>query len=178
MKQTPVFTEGLKDVRFFATDFDGVHTDGCAYVFQSGVESVRVNRRDGLGYDMLKKASIPACIISKEKNAVVAARAEKLRIPCYQAVTTGEGKREVLKRITAQMGISQKEVLYIGDDINDLPVLHWAGVAICPADAHPLVLELMRTLPFGYVAQRRGGEGVIREMVELILGARGLPLAF
>lgn len=167
----------LRSVQLFATDFDGVHTDGYAYVDQTGVESVRVSRKDGLAYDMLKKAGVSACIISKETNAVVAARAKKLRVPCEYAVASGEGKREVLERAAAEHGASQAATLYIGDDINDIPVLEWAGVPACPADAHPLVLASVETRG-GYVATRRGGESVIREIVEAMLGARGLPLAF
>lgn len=167
----------MKVVRLVATDFDGVHTNGFVFVDQNGIESVRVSRKDGLAFDMLKKASIDACIISKEANPVVAARAAKLRIPCHQAVATGEGKREILERITHELRLSPGNVLYMGNDLNDIEALTWAGVPACPADSHSKVLALVRSRG-GYVAKQNGGDAVIREVVETILEAKGLPLAF
>ncbi len=171
------FARRLRGVRLFVTDFDGVHTDGFAYVDQNGLESVRVNRRDGLAYDMLRKARIVCYIVSKETNPVVKARAAKLGVPCKHGVASGDDKRSILENANSALGISPEATLYIGDDINDLCALEWAGVSVCPADAHPSVIELV-TSRGGYVAARRGGEGVIREVVELLLNARGLPLAF
>jgi len=173
-----MYSVDLSRVRLVATDFDGVHTDGMVYVTEQGVESVRVNRRDGLGYDMLRKAAIHTCIISKEMNTVVAARARKLNVACYSGVRDGEGKLGILKSVAASIGLSTpEEVVYIGDDVNDIQALEWAGIPICPADADLHVLRLVRSRR-GYVTHAKGGEGVIREVVEQLLKAKGLPFEF
>ena len=159
----------LVRIKLFATDFDGVHTDGTVLVNQDGIESVRVSRKDGLGLEMLRQAGIEVCIISKETNPVVAARARKLGIPVCQSVETGDGKREILERLAAERGITLEQVLYMGDDVNDIPALKIASVAAAPADCHELVRPICHL-----VSKRRGGHHAIREIIDLLLAARGL----
>src|SRR3989338_9044570 len=105
----------LENIRLVATDFDGVHTNGCVHVDEHGVESVTCSRKDGLGIDLLKKAGIEVHVISKERNPVVAARCNKLKISFDQAVHDSDGKLEILKRITEEKGLSPEQVLYMGD---------------------------------------------------------------
>lgn len=177
MTVTEALNEKLRLVQYIATDFDGVHTDGCVLVGDDGGESVFCNRRDGLAYDALRSAKIGASIISKETNRVVAQRARKLQIPHRLGVGTARSKRDVLTKIAGELQMLPGQFLYIGDDVNDLEVLAWVGVPVCPADAHPRVLELVQSLG-GYVTNRCGGEGVIREVVELLFEAKGLPFEF
>jgi 3-deoxy-D-manno-octulosonate 8-phosphate phosphatase (KDO 8-P phosphatase) len=142
-------------------DFDGVLTDNRVLVFDDGHEAVVCNRADGLAFDLLRREEIPAMILSTEKNPVVAARAKKLKVPFLQ----GAGdKKTVLQEYCRQEGIRLGEVLYVGNDLNDLAAMRIVGHRVCPADAHPEVRSICQT-----VLRSRGGEGVARELVETVL---------
>lgn len=154
----------FKKIKLLAMDFDGVMTDGMVYINQKGEEMVRCSRKDGLGIEMLRRAGISACVISKEANSVVTARCNKLKIPCWQKVENGEGKAEILKRIMAEQGLFSEEVAYLGDDLNDLEPLKVAGIAITVADGHEAVKKVA-----DYVTKAKGGEHAVREVCELIL---------
>lgn len=155
------------NVLMLATDFDGVHTDGYVYVDQSGMEMVRCSRRDSLGLEMLAKAGVECCVISKEKNPVVARRCEKLGITCYQGVETGDGKREILRRIMAERELRPAQVAYMGDDLNDLAAFELAGIRVTVADGHEQLKKCA-----SYVARARGGEHALREVADLIIDAK------
>lgn len=165
--------EKITKIKLFATDFDGVHTDGKVTVDENGIESVRCSRKDGLGYDMLAKAGIHTCVISKEGNHVVSQRCKKLKIPCYQGVSAGEEKLEILKRVTADLGLTSDQVLYMGDDLNDLEPLKYAGVAVTVKNGHHELHKIA-----DYITTRDGGDHAIREVCELLLSAKGLPFRF
>lgn len=165
-------SDKLKEIKLVATDFDGVHTDGFVYQDQSGKESVRCSRRDGLGIEMLKRAGIKVCVISKETNPVVEARCKKLDIEFYQKIVDGDGKLQILKRILKENNLVPQNVLYVGDDINDLDCLKYAGVAITVLDHHYL-LDMC-----DYVTTRKGGDHAIREVCELLLTAQEGKIIF
>ncbi len=151
------------DVDALITDFDGVHTDDTATVSTDGVEAVRVSRSDGMGVELLRAAGVPVLVLSKERNAVVAARAAKLRIPVLHGV---DDKASALQRWCAEQGIDPARVAYVGNDVNDLPALEIVGWPIAVADAHPAVRAAART-----VLTRSGGHGAVREVAELVLAA-------
>jgi len=164
----------LQKVRLIAMDFDGIHTDGCVYTDQDGRETVRCSRIDGLGLEMIrKKTKIALCVVSKEVNPVVSSRCKKLQIASYQAIENSEGKLEILKRIMAEQGISPEEVVYMGDDLNDIAVLRYVGVPITVPNGHPLVKNVCV-----YITTASGGNGAIRELCEAILAANGVELKF
>lgn len=164
--------ERAKRVRLVCLDFDGTLTDGMVYVDETGRETVRCSRRDSLGIEMLQAAGVAVCVISKEANPVVAVRCAKMKVRCEQAVTTGEGKAEILQRTVAQMDLSLEEVAYMGDDVNDLPALKIAGLAVAPADAHSLVRVVV-----SHVTEAAGGCHAVRELCDLILKAQGKAIA-
>ena len=91
--------EKFSRIKLLATDFDGVMTDGLVYVDQDGKETVRCSRKDGMGVELLKKHGVTVGVLSKETNPVVTARCNKLKIPVWQGIATGEGKLEILQRI-------------------------------------------------------------------------------
>jgi YrbI family 3-deoxy-D-manno-octulosonate 8-phosphate phosphatase len=149
------------DIALVAFDFDGVLTDNRVLVMQDGTEAVFCNRADGLGFDILRKNGIAAMILSTEKNPVVAARAAKLKVPVLHGV---EEKGQALETYCSAAGIPLARVLFVGNDINDLPAIRRAGYSLCPFDAHPAVVAACdRRL------KTRGGAGVVREVVEKIL---------
>jgi N-acylneuraminate cytidylyltransferase len=142
-------------------DFDGVLTDDRVYVNQHGEETVAAHRGDGMGISQLKKAGIEVVILSKEKNPVVKARADKLGIPAYQGI---DEKGKELQSLMADKGISSEQVVYLGNDINDLPCFPLVGLAAAVADAHPKVIERAQL-----VLSKNGGYGAVRELSDLIL---------
>lgn len=139
-------------------DFDGVLTDNRVLVFDDGHEAVFCNRADGLGFHLLRKAGFPVLILSTERNRVVAARAKKLNVPCLHGI--GD-KKLALQNYCRKRGVRLKDVLYVGNDVNDLAAMQSAGHCACPADAHPKVRALCHT-----ILRSRGGEGVARELAE------------
>lgn len=151
-----------KTVRLLALDFDGVLTDDHVIVDQNGVESVRCSRSDGMGLRLLReKKGIEAVVISSEVNPVVARRCEKLNIPCIHGTMQ---KADVLRDYIAGKGIDPSEVIYVGNDLNDLPCFPVAGCAVCPADAHEQVKN-----EADIILTCKGGEGAIRELCDLLI---------
>ena len=110
----------FKSISLLVYDFDGVLTDNTVYVDQNGQETVRVHRGDGLAISLLKKAGSQQLILSTEKNPVVSKRAEKLGIPVIQG---SDSKLICLEKYCKTHNIKLKDVLYIGNDINDYEVM-------------------------------------------------------
>lgn len=151
-------------VKLLVLDFDGVMTDNRVWVDETGRESVAVNRADGLGLAMLRKAGIEAVVLSTEENRVVEARCRKLRLEFEQGVAD---KGATLRRWIAARGLKPEEVVYVGNDVNDRDCFDIAGFAVAPADAEKAVLGLV-----DLVLSRKGGCGAVREVCDLILGSR------
>lgn len=162
--------KSLASIKLLAMDFDGVHTDGFVYVDENGCETVRCSRKDGLGLEMLKKSGIKLVVISKEKNSVVATRCNKLNIEYYQGVDNSLGKKGILTSLIEREGVSIESVMYIGDDINDLDAILYAGIAITVADGHEQIKKNA-----DIILKSKGGEHAIREIAEMILVAKGIP---
>jgi len=143
------------------TDFDGVHTADRVTVDEHGVESVTVNRSDGMGIALLRAAGLPVLILSTERNGVVAARARKLGV---EAVTGCDDKLTALQKWASRHRLCLGDVAYLGNDVNDLDCLRAVGWPVAVPDAHPAVLHAARL-----VLSRRGGDGAVRELAERIL---------
>jgi N-acylneuraminate cytidylyltransferase len=146
-------------------DFDGVLTDNAVWVSEDGTESVRCDRSDGLGLQMLTQAGVRCLVLSTERNPVVAARCAKLALPVEHGVPD-KGAR--LLEILADAAIDANDVLYVGNDVNDAACFQLVGTAVVVADAHPDVLHLA-----DFVLSREGGHGAVRELCDrLLLEAR------
>jgi N-acylneuraminate cytidylyltransferase len=143
-------------------DFDGVLTDDRVWVDQDGRETVCCSRRDGLGFDLLRATGIQLFILSTETNLVVAQRAKKLKISCIQG---SNDKALAVQALARDNGFSLSEVLYVGNDINDLEAMKLCGYSACPSDAHAEVKKITT-----FHLQTSGGNGVVREIVESLLG--------
>lgn len=141
-------------------DFDGVFTDNGVYLDQNGIETVRCNRMDGLGLNLLAKAGLPMLVLSKEKNPVVAARCKKLRLPCLQGI---DDKAPALLKWLEEFEFDVAKTIYIGNDINDIPCLRVVGCPVVVADAHDEVKPLARI-----VLSKPGGHGALRELSDMI----------
>ncbi len=151
----------LKHLKLIVFDFDGVLTDNKVIVHDDGHEAVVCSRGDGLGFDILRAAKIPCLILSKEANKVVSMRAKKLKAPCIQAI---ENKTAALKKFCSVRKIQLKNVMYVGNDLNDLEVMQVVGWPICPADSHPKIKAVSRK-----ILRAVGGAGVVREITAKLL---------
>lgn len=157
-------TDLLASAGLVVLDFDGVFTDNRVLVMQDGTEGVLCSRADGMGLEMLRRGGVPAAVLSKEQNPVVSARCRKLKLECVQGI---DDKLPELKRLAAEKGVPRERVVYVGNDINDLECLEWAGVPVVVSDAHPRAIAAARI-----VLSKAGGMGAIRELCEMILAAR------
>lgn len=155
----------LRQIRLFATDVDGVLTDAGMYYSESGDEWKKFNTRDGMGIKLLQRAGLITAIVTQERTKLVARRAERLAIPeLHQGAMD---KLTVIREMAARYAITLQEVAYIGDDVNDIEALRAVGFSSAPADGLPDVLQVV-----DYVCKKKGGEGAVREIVEMILQAQ------
>ena len=152
----------INKIKLFLSDVDGCLTDGGMYYSENGDESKKFNTKDGKGFELLRLAGVKTGIITAEDRLLNKRRAEKLKLDYhYHGV---RNKLEVAIEIAKELNIDLSEVAYVGDDVNDLELIKAVGFSISPQDA---VFEVRQAS--SYVAQKRGGEGVIREAVEKIL---------
>ncbi|MFD7617994.1 cytidylyltransferase domain-containing protein [Streptomyces sp. NPDC059802] len=152
----------LDDIDAVVLDFDGTQTDDRVLIDADGREIVAVHRGDGLGIAALRKAGLPLLILSSEQNPVVAARAHKLRIPVLHGI---DRKDQALKQWCDEQSIAPERVLYVGNDVNDLPCFALAGWPVAVASAHDSVRAAARA-----VTTTPGGFGAIREIAAWLLG--------
>lgn len=154
-----------KNIKLFATDVDGVLTDGGMYYSEKGEIFKKFNTRNGMGIELLRKKGIIPVIITKENSKIVLARAKKLKIKeVYIGV---KDKVKIVEKFLKKYNLNWDEVAYIGDDINDLPVLKKAGLSFAPSDARE---EIKKEVNF--VLDKKGGEGSLREAVKIILAKK------
>lgn len=151
-----------RDVDAIVLDFDGTQTDDRVYIDADGRELVAVHRGDGLGIAALRRAELKLLILSTEQNPVVAARARKLHLPVLHGV---DRKDIALKQWCEEEGIAPERVLYVGNDVNDLPCFGLVGWPVAVAGAHAIVRDAARA-----VTSTPGGDGAIREIASWILG--------
>ncbi|PWI11008.1 transferase [Streptomyces sp. NWU339] len=151
-----------EDIDAVVLDFDGTQTDDRVLIDAGGQEFVAVHRGDGLGIGALRRSGLKMLILSTEQNPVVAARARKLKLPVLHGI---DRKDLALKQWCEEQGIAPERVLYVGNDVNDLPCFALVGWPVAVASAHDVVRGAARavtTLP--------GGDGAIREIASWILG--------
>jgi len=155
----------LQRIRLFATDVDGVLTDGGMYYSDSGHQMKKFNVWDGMGLALMREAGLVLGIITTEETKLVAERATKLRIgEVHQGVWDKLG---VLKELGKRYDIGLGEMAFIGDDINDYEALQAVGFSASPANGRPEIRNAVH-----YVCQAKGGEGAVRELADMILGAQ------
>jgi len=151
----------IRGIQLIVYDFDGVFTDNKVLVFENGKEAIFCNRADGLAVQKIKKLGIPQIILSTEKDLVVKVRAKKLDINVIHNISD---KRSILISYCKEKNYDLKKVLYIGNDINDLEVMKTVGYPIAPQDAHKEIKKIAKI-----VTIRKGGEGVVREILDYCL---------
>lgn len=149
-------------IRLAAFDVDGTLTDGGIYLDGGEGEWKRFDVQDGMGLSLLARSGVILAIISGRYSPVTARRVRELGIEhCANGV--GE-KLPVLQELARNLEIAPEEVAFVGDDINDLPCIAWAGLGMAVQNALPEVQEAAT-----YVTRRSGGFGAVREAAEYIL---------
>ncbi len=149
------------EVEAVVLDFDGTQTDDRAWLSADGVERVAVHRGDGMGVSAMRRAGLPVLILSTEVNPVVAARAKKLGVECRHGI---DRKGEELASWITERRLQPSRVLYLGNDVNDLPCFAQVGWPVAVASAQPAVRAAART-----VTTVPGGHGAVREIASWIL---------
>lgn len=150
-------------VKLIVSDFDGVITDNRVWTDQDGRETVVASRSDSMRVRELRELGIEVMILSSEPNPVVLARAQKMGVEAVHGIDI-RGKGEALKNLLAEKKIGASQVIYIGNDFNDLPCFEIAAWGVAVADAYP---EVRRAAD--YVLDRPGGYGALRELCDLVL---------
>ncbi len=169
MRKHCLHTSRFSSIKLFLTDIDGVLTDAGMYYSEAGDELKKFNTRDGQGLQSLRQKGIKTGIITSENTKIAERRAQKLKVDyLYQGKREG-GKLEAAKEICKKEGLRLEEVAYIGDDVNCFDLLMSVGAAACPADA----VDQIKNIPGIYQLSKNGGEGVVREWIDMILNEIG-----
>lgn len=154
------------NIKAIIFDVDGVLTDGRIIYDEAGKETKNFNVKDGLIVGHLKKAGIITGAISGRESAATSKRCAELKVDfCHQGIVD---KLSVFEKLISHYKLRAREVAFIGDDINDLPVLKQAGLSACPSDTFDYIKERV-----DLVTRVKGGHGVLREVADLVLAARG-----
>jgi len=157
----------IKNILLIVSDVDGVLTDGTIFVGADGTEFKQFNVEDGTGAAFARLASIPIVLISGRKSKSTSIRAKELKIEhCFQGSLD---KTTPYKEICKIYNVGPENIAYIGDGLIDIPVMLKSGFAIAPANAHQPVKDIS-----DYITKKSGGDGVLREVVELILKQKGI----
>lgn len=152
----------MKKIKLIIFDVDGVLTDGKLHISSDGSETKSFHTQDGMGISLARYAGIKTAIITGRTSASVTKRAEELHIDyLYQGISN---KVEAFDEILLDSGIQPDEVCYIGDDINDLPILRKVGFPCAPFNAVPYVKNEAK-----YISVNKGGNGAVREIIDHIL---------
>jgi len=153
-------------IKLLLMDCDGVLTDGRIWLFENGEEQKGFHTRDGLGIDLLHRAGLRSGIISGRTSKAVETRARTLGMSFV--IQGHENKVQAFLDVLAQAGVANAEVAFIGDDLNDIPLMVQSGLGVAVADAAFETREHAH-----YVTKAPGGFGAVREVIELILKSQG-----
>lgn len=156
----------LARIELVIFDVDGVLTDGSVLVGPDGRESVRFNIQDGYGVFRGYRVGLRYAIISGRQCEAVEHRARALQIT--QVHQDQSFKQKAFEAVLTESGLEASRVAYIGDDLNDLPIMGQVGVSCAVANARREVKEIA-----DIVTEARGGEGAVRELLEQIIEAKG-----
>lgn len=166
------FKEDLNKVKAFVFDVDGVLTDGSLYCMADGEQVRAMNAKDGFSIRYAQKQGFPVGIISAGRaNTGVVKRLQYLDIS--DMYLGSFEKTEAMNHFCQKYNLQLSEILYMGDDIPDYPVLKMVGIPTCPSDA-AVEVKLIST----YISNIPGGSGCVRDVIEQVLRAQGKWINF
>lgn len=152
----------VKDIKLIVLDVDGTLTDGKIYYDSAGNEMKAFNAKDGMAIAQAGKNGIDIAIITGRNSNVVERRAKELGIKhIYQGI---DSKVEALECILNKLDINLNQVMYIGDDINDIEIMKKVRYKACPKDA----VEEIKNIS-NIISSKAGGDGAVREVIETVL---------
>ena len=154
------------DLQAILLDVDGVLTDGSLYYGPRGPSTLRFDVRDGMGIRLAQRAGLKVGVLSGRASRALDRRAQELDLD--PVITGSRHKERDFNEFLEREGLAPRQVAFIGDDLNDLIVLGRCGLSFAPADAAPEVRAVVDV-----TLSRGGGRGVVREMIETVLKARG-----
>jgi len=153
----------FSNIKIFLSDVDGVLTDAGMYYTESGDEFKKFCTYDGMGFQLLQKTGVKVGILTTEDRDLNRRRSKKLGLDFdFHGV---KDKLQIVKDLCEQENITLNEIAYIGDDVNCFDLLLNVGVAACPNNA----MKKIKSIPNIIQLEKNGGEGVVREFIELIL---------
>tara|TARA_R110001599_G_scaffold5266_16_gene26620 strand:- start:9576 stop:10157 length:582 start_codon:yes stop_codon:yes gene_type:complete len=155
----------LQSLKLVVFDVDGVLTDGRLLYTEEGETIKRFNVKDGVAMKLLPKWGIQVAVITAKDSAPLRQRMKELKIEHF--FPGCHNKAEAFDELVVRLGINPDKVAYVGDDVIDLQVMPKVGVAMCPSDAHVLVQRHCSV-----VLKKAGGEGVAREVADIMLATR------
>lgn len=156
----------FQQITCFIFDIDGVLTDGTVLVLENGVQARLMNVKDGYALQLAVKKGYRVMIVSGAAASPAIDRLNKLGITDVNVGVTD--KEKFVADFMAAQNLAKESILFMGDDMPDLPVMPLVGIPSCPADA---VEELKQAA--AYVAVANGGKGCVREVIEKVLKERG-----
>jgi 3-deoxy-D-manno-octulosonate 8-phosphate phosphatase (KDO 8-P phosphatase) len=160
----------FKNIELIVSDVDGVLTDNTIYIDDNGLESKKFSIADGVGAYLAGKYNLKLGIISARKSKATMVRAKQIRI---KYVFLGrEDKLTIYNKIKKNLKLKDSQIAYIGDDLVDIPVLKEAGISISVKDASPYVKKYA-----DYITRAKGGQGVLREVIEIVLKSKNKKFA-
>ena len=152
----------LAGVKLVVLDVDGTMTDGGVYIDNNQIETKKFNIKDGAGILLAQSVGIEFMILTGRSSKCVEQRAEELNI---KYIVQGiHRKIDYLKEFVITHNLLPENIAYIGDDLNDLPAMHYVGVSACPIDAAEEVKDYC-----DIILPQKGGKGVVRVFVEILL---------
>ena len=155
----------FKKIKIVLTDVDGVLTDGGMYYSSDGDIMKKFHARDGMGVTLLRKHNIPTILITKEKTKMVKQWAAKMKVEkLYDGIIK---KNMILDKVCKTFNLKSDEIAYIGDDVNDVPLLKVVCLAVTPNDGTKEAKSVSH-----YICKLKGGEGAFREFADLIISTR------
>jgi len=155
----------LKRIQLLLLDVDGVLTRGDIIYDDNGQETKVFNVKDGLGLRLIAEAGIKVGVVTGRSSMALKHRCNNIGVEhIFDGVTD---KAALLSRISDQTGVSAERTAYVGDDLPDLDLFDLVGLSISVPDGHPAVVDRA-----DFVTMTRGGDGVARELAELILKSR------
>lgn len=160
------YKKKLKNITTFIFDFDGVMSDGDITITTQGEMIRTMNVKDGYALKAALMAGFKVCIISGGTNEGVRKRLHDLGIVDIYLGTSQ--KEQVLHDYLSQKEIQPEQILYMGDDIPDLPAMKKVGLPTCPQDAVPEIRAISE-----YISHKKGGRGCVRDVIEQVLKVQG-----
>ena len=159
-------TAGAGDVKLLVVDCDGVLTDGRLFFTPSGEVTQRFSAHDGYGIKCAQAAGVEVAVLTGRKSAALMHRAQGLGMK--RVVQGVSDKAKALRDLAGSSGVELSEIAFVGDDLLDIPAMRLAGWSAAPATARPEVKAHA-----AYICEARGGRGAVREVIEVVLRARG-----